>query len=260
MVVSVRLVGADVFDRLPPPGNPSKKTLPVERLIQTNVPEETSDNLSDATRNDEHTELVGCIDIEDCEAEKPNPKQFIVRLPENMDELAKIFQPWLLAPLRLDLPPQLDINAITGQYLCLCEEGWHPDIEEIHLYTDGSSSRDGESSGFAFAVFGWRTSDQKRQCSLLGWQGGQNVLDAEDNGFVGARNHSASEAEASGLIWAHIWLLQSGTAVPATFHFDSNTVGLGASGEWNFRSDNLQMAKLRNLAHLTDEARKGLST
>ncbi len=236
------------------------KHTPVERLIQTHVPEETSEHSSDATRNDGHPEVMECIDTEDCETEKPIPKCFTVRLPDDMDGLAKIFQPWSHAPLRLDLPQHLDLNTITGQYLCICEEGWHPDIEEIHLYTDGSSSKDGETSGFAFCVLGWRTVSETKKSSFLGWHGGQNVLDPEDDSFVGAKDHSASAAEASGLTWAHIWLLQSGISLPATFHFDSKTVGLGASGEWNYGNDNVQMGKLRNVAHLMMEARKGMFT
>ena len=63
-----------------------------------------------------------------------------------------------------------------------------------------------------------------------------------------------------GLTWALIWLLQSGLNLPATFHFDSKVVGLGASGVWNLQQGNLQLEKLRHLVQFTSEVRKGRKT
>ena len=53
--------GQDVFGRLPPPGNPSKKIISVEQALRNGSPEETSDVLQgqgDATRNDGLPETI----------------------------------------------------------------------------------------------------------------------------------------------------------------------------------------------------------
>ena len=163
-------------------------------------------------------------------------------------------------PLRLDLPHGLELSAVTCQFLCRCEAGWRDCIEELHIYTDGSSDKAGDTSGFGFAVFGWSPNESERLHTFVGWQGGQNVIDAEDELYVGAKGHSAAEAEATGLEWALIWLVQSQIKLPAWFHFDSKVIGLGAAGEWNYNMDNLQMRKTRELVHLVEEIRKGCTT
>jgi len=71
--------------------------------------------------------------------------------------------------------------------------------------------------------------------------GGQNVIDENDDHFVGAGGHTAGDAETTALIWAHVWLLQSGVRLPATFHFDAKVVGMGATGDWNIDPKNHQL-------------------
>ena len=65
------------------------------------------------------------------------------------------------------------------------------------------------------------------------------------------------EAETAGLIWSHIWLIQSGCQLPATLHYDSKTSGHGAAGLFQIGSNNHQLKKLRQLVHLLQTVRSG---
>ena len=75
--------------------------------------------------------------------------------------------------------------------------------------------------------------------------------------YTGAKCHSAVEAEASGLIWAHAWLIQSGfLGREVHMCFDSQIVGYGASGEWTSHTSCEQIGRLRELAQLYRQVRR----
>ena len=81
------------------------------------------------------------------------------------------------------------------------------------------------------------------------------ALDEGDPSYTGAQQHSATEAEISGLIWAHNWLLQSGLMASVHFCYDSLIAGCGASGAWNCNEALPQLQKLRHLSQLYRQTR-----
>ncbi len=146
------------------------------------------------------------------------------------------------------------------QFLSDCQLGLDEKVKEICIYTDGSASKGGESSAFAFAVFGWCPLEAKEQHRFLGWFASPMILLEEHGNFTGAIAHSAEEAEAAALIWALIWMIQSGLCMDCHFCFDSLNIGYGASGRWNVRPGWVQGEKLRELTQLVETLRKGLVT
>ena len=128
------------------------------------------------------------------------------------------------------------------------------------VFTDGSFSKSSQISAFAFAVFGWCPSSQSKKHRFLGWYGRRTILQEDHPNFTGATKHAVDEAEASALLWALIWLLQSGLRVPCHFCFDSLNIGWGASGRWNVRQGWQQGEYLRQLAQYAEALRIGCPT
>lgn len=125
----------------------------------------------------------------------------------------------------------------------------HTDIDQIHIYTDGSYSSKDQIAAGAFVIFGTVGHHERR--SFLGWKGGTIITDSNSPHFTAAREHSALEAEASALVWAHIWMLQSGLCLPFNFYFDSCAAGNAASGIWSCNPCWPQGGRLRELVQFS---------
>ena len=255
------LGAVSVFDRLPPPGNPSNEELSVEPAVD-NVHSEWISSADEAgPRND--TAEVFQIDDDGNEVYETSADpsiNFQLSMPMNLEAIVALMQPWTNSPLRIDIPASMPLSPISLQFVARCNAGWNSGIGSIHIYTDGSSSKSRDVSGFAFAVFGFSKSGASDLHSFLGWTGGQNTVNCDLANFIGVTDHSSSSSETSALTWAHIWLLQSGIQLPVTFHFDARVVGMGATGEWNFDPGNTALRKLREVVQLTAQLRIGAQT
>ena len=170
-------------------------------------------------------------------------------LPDGIEDLVQILRPWWDSPLRLDLPPECHIPGVGLQYLAGGRLGWHDDIDQIHIYTDGSYSSKDQIAAGAFVIFGTVGHHERR--SFLGWKGGTIITDSNSPHFTAAREHLALEAEASALVWAHIWMLQSGLCLPFNFYFDSCAAGNAASGIWSCNPCWPQGGRLRELVQFS---------
>ncbi len=235
------------FENLSPPGNPAPLVFDIasgdeaEEVVASNCP-------------------VFEIDSEGETEQTTGPRKFVnikVSLPENMTDMLKLLQPWPTQALELDFDPACPILPVSLQFLSGCQVGIAADVEDLYIYTDGSFARNNGVSAFAFAVFGWSRGSTGGHHRFLGWLARTTILDPDHPNFSGAIAHAVDEAEASALIWALIWLLQSGLRLPCYFCFDSLNIGLGASGRWNVRTGWLQGERLRELAQYAEAIRVG---
>lgn len=208
------------IEGLPDPGNPLQ------------IPE-----VFDLTK-DEDAEAI---------AEAPCQLDMTITLPQDNQNIIRLLQPWDAQALKLDFDPECDLTPISLQYLSGCQVGGDSalPVHRLYIYTDGSYNGHLQTAAFAFAVFGW--SETNPHHHFYGWFGDKVRTSNQDNNFTGAEYHTAEEAEATGIIFAHIWYLQAQPNIPATFCFDSVNCGLGASGMRNVRSNWGQGTKMREL-------------
>ena len=235
------------FENLSPPGNPA----PIVFDIASG---------DEADEGQSSICPVFEIDSEEETASTKDPKKPVnirISLPDNMIDMLKLLQPWSPQALALDFDPACPILPVSLQFLSGCQIGIAEDVEDLYIYTDGSFARNNGVSAFAFAVFGWSHGSEGGHHRFLGWLARTTILDTEHPNFSGAIAHAVDEAEASALIWALVWLLQSGLRLPCYFCFDSLNIGLGASGRWNVRPGWLQGERLRELAQYAEALRAG---
>ena len=173
-----------------------------------------------------------------------------LHIPWDWQHVLRLFQKWP-EDISLDIPPQPSPLALD--FLSHCRIGVGH-AQQIWMYSDGSYDKSKGISTFSVAIFGFDPSC-KSPHSFEGWFGGRVVLDEGHPSYTGALTHSATEAEISGMIWAHAWLLQSGLMADVTFCFDSLIAGYGASGEWNCSEALPQLHRLRQLSQLYRQAR-----
>lgn len=183
-------------------------------------------------------------------------EQSLLLKPDRMD-FVKLMQRWDNNPLKLQLPEDLEARPIALQFLAHSLADWNDDVQHLHIYTDGSFSPDMQVASFSFAVFGWNPSAEEDKSTFSGWLADVMLTDQLDPNYTGASHHSSMEAETAGLIWSHIWLIQSGCQLLTTFHYDSKTSGHGAAGLFQIGSNNHQLKKLRQLVHLVQRVRSG---
>ncbi len=222
------------FSRLPPPGNPHNDS-------------------------PEGRKIVEYFDISDGEEVQGDTEETVCSMTTtaDKDEIWRLFQPWSENALGLDIEIDESFSAVALQFLSNSVVGWDDDIEEVHIYTDGSYHRGIEVASFAFAVFGWANQTDHKHY-FVGWRGGFVELATDSRQYVGASHHSAGEGEVSGLIWALMWILQSSHWRPVHIHFDSKTAGFTATGDWNFEQSSLQKRKLREVAQAVEAIRPGM--
>ena len=126
--------------------------------------------------------------------------------------------------------------------------GWPSEIDEIHIYTDGSYKDDQSSRppAWSFVVL----AKQGEQLAICGHGFGLVVSDSLEQGWTGAKITGPREAEIDAIIHALEWTIQKDLDVPHFFHFDSLNAGNIASGLWTIPYHDPQATLLRNLALL----------
>ena len=226
------LVHRDPMEGLPDPGNPPGEAQSEQHFFHIGSSDEE--------------EVIDKTEQEDAQV------RLKVDIGEKWTELLKLFVKWDMQPT-VDLPECSEPTGLALQFLSACEVGIQK-AKEIWIYTDGSFSRQRDISTFAVAIFGFNSQNPVPH-SFGGWFGGIVELDKQNARFLGAISHSAVEAEVSGLIWAHAWLLQSGFQGDVSFCFDSQMAGYGASGAWNGHSC-AQLGRLRDIAQLYRQVRR----
>ena len=232
------------FERLAPPGNPQQQKSTACRI-----------SLHDALFGQD-TIVISDGEEED-EGERIRVNDANIKLHENHAGFLSLLQSWSGEGngLRLDMPDNFDPCPVAFQFLCRCVEGPSSRIEELHIYTDSSYNPKEGNATFAAGIFGYDSSREPRHF-FLGWLGDRVVEDPEHGHYIGARMQSSEEAEASGLLWAHLWLLQFPGTWDVTFHYDSLTVGNAMQGQWNTRDGWLQGQRLRDIALLCKSAKR----
>lgn len=143
-------------------------------------------------------------------------------------ELWKLFKPWHFE-LIIDIPREAMPVPLALQYLSGCKIGIQ-NCQKLHLFTDGSYNPGAEVASFAIVIIGSNPDSTNRYFG--GWFGGILQLDATNPNYTGARQASASEAEISALLWAHLWLIQQNFQGHVDICYDSLVAGHGAAGRW----------------------------
>ena len=161
-------------------------------------------------------------------------------------ELWKLFKPWHFE-LIIDIPREAMPVPLALQYLSGCKIGIQ-NCQKLHLFTDGSFNPGAEVASFAIVIVGSNPDSKNRYFG--GWFGGILQLDATNPNYTGARQASASEAEISALLWAHLWLIQQNFQGHVDICYDSLVAGHGAAGRWKCDASWTQLCKLREVSQL----------
>ena len=161
-------------------------------------------------------------------------------------ELWKLFKPWHFE-LIIDIPREAMPVPLALQYLSGCKIGIQ-NCQKLHLFTDGSFNPGAEVASFAIVIIGSNPDSTNRYFG--GWFGGILQLDATNPNYTGARQASASEAEISALVWAHLWLIQQNFQGHVDICYDSLVAGHGAAGRWKCDASWTQLCKLREVSQL----------
>lgn len=254
-----RNFNAEIFDRLPPPGNPKaceeRLSLQPERSSAARV-------IDEAQSRPGSPELHEILDdkVEEFRHVQHPKRCAEVLYPADLGATMALIAPWCQCPLQLHLPNDCTFSPISLQFVYRCVAGWRSRIKSVHIYTDGSKGfhDDRTYAGFAFTVFGFDP-EEKPNHFFLGWFAHELILKVDHPYFTGALECTAKEAEASALLWATIWLLQSGIRVPTYFHYDAMSVGNVMMGQWNLHPCWLQGGKLRELMLFCQSLRLGCS-
>ena len=233
-------------ENLPPPGNPGDEGAKAIVI-----------SLSDELFGQD----IQCISDSDKEQqgedEQEGRREVELRIPEEHFDFYRLLAPWKGEDngLSLDLPDQASLCPVAMQFLSGCVEGGRQRVKEIHIYTDGSFHPPAGVAAYAFAVFGYDP-EQKPMHFFLGWSGDRVRNSMEDEKYIGAEKQSSEEAEASGMVWAHLWLLQDQCPCNATIHYDALTVGNALQGIWNTRPGWPLGQRLRDVALLAKAAKR----
>ena len=232
------------FDRLPPPGN----TVEFFDITEDPMEEEPS--------NVTEIDLTTGSGDEGTESHRQQ-ETFRIKPPEDQQKILAVFRPWPERFLTFDIRIDDSFTPVALQFLSDCVIGWHEEIQEIHIYTDGSFDRRQDVSSYAFAVYGWSPSSTDKHF-FLGWSGGIVTTDSSDKTYIGATSHSAGDGEVSAISWALLWILQSPYWCEYFLHFDSTVAGYTASGDWQYDDGNLHKQKMREVAQLVESMRPGM--
>ena len=247
----------DVFSRLPPPGNPDHGKVRLSLWSELSSTDRALDEAQFCPGSPKPFLVLD--DGEDERAPIAHPRRSItIDIPAQLGDIVRLLVQWNHCPLCMTLPEGFETPPIAMQFLLRCIAGWSERIESVHIYTDGSSRHcnDETRSSFAFLVFGF---DGKKAPMhfFLGWFAHDVITDPSHRLYTGASHCNAKEAETSALIWANIWLLQSGITRPTWFHYDALSVGNVMIGQWNLHMDWTQGRKLRELVQLSQHLRAG---
>lgn len=214
------------FDDLPPPGN-------------------TVTEFFDLTADDEATSsAIPSVQLQ-------------LSPPDDIHVILNALKPWEGTVLQHDFSPECELLPISLQYLSGCVEGSPHDASELYLYTDGSYSASDNTSSFAVAIFGWNPRSEANKHMFIGWFASNTITDPDHAQYTGAEQHSAEDAEVSAILWAVIWILQSGLRIPCHICFDSMIAGYSASGRWNVRTGWQHGEHLRSIVQYSEALRQG---
>lgn len=230
------------FEDLSPPGNPTPQWFEI--------------GSDDADSDHGQIEEIDIGSASEDEGVKTDPIQIQISPPDTLHQTLRLLQRWPPNQLKIDFDPACNLIPVSLQYLSLCGIGMSRDVRALYIYTDGSYNRSSQYSAFAFAVFGWCPEVSGGRHRFIGWFSHQTITQNDHDHYTGASQHSVEEAEASGILWAMIWLLQSGINLDSFICFDSMTIGYGASGQWNVRTEWAQGNRMREVAQLITTLRR----
>ena len=113
------------FDRLPPPGN----TVEFYDITEDPMEEEPS--------NVTEIDLTTGSGDEGTESHRQQ-ETFRIKPPGDQQKILAVFRPWPERFLTFDIRIDDSFTPVALQFLSDCVIGWHEEIQEIHIYTDGS--------------------------------------------------------------------------------------------------------------------------
>ena len=171
----------------------------------------------------------------------------------NALQLISSWQENVISPIDLTIP---NLPAICAALIEAAIPVDYDNMESVSIYVDGSAmvDPDDESSrlaAFAMAVIG----EQTNGFSLIGYTGGDVILDPTWKSWLGASFLNAIDAERSGVAVALLWALQWSYAgsFSIAICFDNQSAGYGASGLWRFDPTSLLGQLLRDLGQACEE-------
>ncbi len=200
-----------------------------------------------------------------CEA--TSRKRSVVQLsdPGITDELLhSLMQEWPEDVIDPTFQKIADLHPLAQQYVDGARCFHWDEVEEIHIYCDGSThfcqETNTQHAGCSIVITATTVSPDGPGYSLLGFTGGTICTDPTSDHWWGAESTQAIEAERTGVLLSLLWILQSPFAcgLPCTVVFDCMAAGYGAEGTWNYPSDSTLAEMLRGISQLVTEYLPGL--
>ena len=260
-----------IFYRLQPPGNgaihdltddgqekDSSNTINTRQIIDVRN-RITLDALDDFHITSQH--IVIC--------EVTSRKRSVVQLsdPGITDELLhSLMQEWPEDVIDTTFQKIADLHPLAQQYVDGARCFHWDEVEEIHIYCDGSThfcqETNTQHAGCSIVITATTVSPEGPGYSLLGFTGGTICTDPTSVRWWGAESTQAIDAERTGVLLSLLWILQSPFAcgLPCTVVFDCMAAGYGAEGTWNYPSDSTLAEMLRGISQLVTEYLPGLVT
>eukprot|EP00438_Fugacium_kawagutii_P025367 Skav236529 [mRNA] locus=scaffold78:1073914:1079907:- [translate_table: standard] len=151
--------------------------------------------------------------------------------------------------LETTLPVEMALHEATVDWMEAhnSDTGGHPRF--LHLYTDGSALPAVHTAAWAFSAFdSQHMDDDVGSFRFLGWLGGGVELDPESPLFLGALTPDSTNAEASALFWATLYLFTvKENYVAVEFCFDALNVGRAMDAHFNAPEHHPLVGNLRML-------------
>ena len=160
----------------------------------------------------------------------------VVQFPLDLHHVTSFLGAWQQMPLNQPdaIPEEVELKSITREALHLQAR---PNQERhTHIFTDGSFDATAGTMAWSFVVIETGTSDytpaELKEC--LGFACGLVDTDHLSPNWKGAERANAYVAEMEALLQAQWWSISNNTGKSVHFHFDAQSAGYAAGGQWGY--------------------------
>ena len=165
-----------------------------------------------------------------------------------------LFVEWDVTPFP-DLPPSLDFN-IAVDYVLQLPFVHADDDTQLYIYTDGSFDKHTDIATWAFVIF----AIHDQQVYVRDWFADFICIEPMDPTWLGVTQTGIRGAEATAIIFAILYVMQSHRAESACIFSDALSIVHSTTGHWILQPDDIVGTNLRAVFLAATVLRKGLTT
>ena len=176
------------------------------------------------------------------------------RFPFNSKDTEDLFVEWDVTPFP-DLPPPSDLNTAVNYVLQLPFVHADDDVQ-LYIYTDGSFDKHTDIATWAFVVF----AIEDQQVYVRDWYADFISIDPMDSSWLGVTQVGIRGAEATAIIYAILYAMQSHRAEVVHIFSDALSIVRSTTGHWILQPDDFIGVNLRAVFLAATILRKGLTT